>query len=277
MTQPNLEEAKAQAADLARRLKQQLRENRAKTTQVSRALGYAPEYLGRALRGAIDLKLVDVFAVLRVLGVSPRTFLARHYPLAGGTVQPATEVSGVLLEVQALLDRAAGPQSVPEPEVIDERAAGLLRGLISRAGKTQRSVARELSMSELALGEILRGRANLRAWHVFAVLATTGTSPAVYFHDLLAAGGGEPFLAGEAAGELTELLQRALEAFAESFESASGEEPRRAPPGRAEANDEPGRKAPSRRSSNLVAKPRTRRQAGPKPPRLPSSRVRRPR
>lgn len=259
MDNPIVEQARAEAWELARLVRQQLRESGAKATEVSRALGYAPEYLGRALRGAIDLKLVDVFAVLRVLGVSPRTFLARHYPLVSGEGRPAAELTGLLLKVQALLAHAAGPAAVPEPEVLNERATGLLRGLISRAGKTQRSVARELGVSELALGEILRGRANLRAWHVFAVLATTGTSPAVFFHDLLAASEGETSLPGEATGELTELLQRALEAFAQPSGSATRGKPRGAGPNRPDSAAQPDRKAPVRPQPSLAPRPGKRR------------------
>lgn len=276
MTRAIVDQAQAEALDLARRLKQQLRESRAMATQVSRALGYAPEYLGRALRGAIDLKLVDVFAVLRVLGVSPRTFLDRHYPLAGGGVPAAAEVTAVLQKVQALLAHATGTAGVPDPEVLDERAAGFLRGLISRTGKTQRSVARELSMSELALGEILRGRANLRAWHVFGVLATTGTSPAVFFHDLLAAGEGEPLLPGEAPSELTELLQRALEALAKPPGAGNGAAVGNAEPEQPEPAAESGGKAAQRHEPGR-GPGEGKRQLSPKPARTPVRRVRRPR
>ena len=205
-------QARAEAHALARRLQQELRERRAKLTPVSRALGYAPQYLGRALGGRIDLKLADLFAVLRRIEVHPRRFFARHYPLAGLDRPAGTEAVGLLFEVQALLLRSGEPREVPAPEVFVKRAVGLLRGLLASSGKSCRAAAEELGMTDSALGEVLRGRSRLRAWHVLALVSITTCSPARFFQDLLAVSDAEPPLPGEAARKLTALLDGALRA-----------------------------------------------------------------
>lgn len=215
MPNPIVEQAQAEALELARRLKAQIREDRARAEEVSEALGYARKYLGRVFAGRIDLKLLDVFGVLRELNVSPRTFFSRHYPLAGATALPKVEAAGILAQVKALLQRAEGPPWVPEPAVLNDRASRLLRGLLVRAGKTQRAVAEELGSDRHALGQVLRGRLNLRAWHAFALMAATGASPALFFHELLAMAEEDRPLPGVEAGEITELLERTLRAFAQ--------------------------------------------------------------
>ena len=213
MVNRSVEQAHAEARELAHLLKQELRERRGKATVLSRELGYAAEYMGRVFAGGIDLKFVDLFGALAWLGLHPRSFFSRHYPLASGAVPSSGPVAGVLLEVQALLARAAGPSQAPEPEAITQRAVGLLRGLMARADKTRRAAATKLGLTEMALGEVLRGRTKLTAWHVFALLHVTGTSPRLFFHELLAVSDAERPLPGEAVGELTALVERAMKAF----------------------------------------------------------------
>jgi hypothetical protein len=206
---PNSLVRKAQrdTAELALFLRQEMRERRIRLTHLSRELGYAPEYLGRALGGSLDLKWVDVFAVLAALGASPHSFFARHYPRSGKPAPPADDAA-MLTAVKALLARAGAAPRVPQPEVIDDLTVGLLGGLLTRAALTLAAAAERLGWTEYALGEVLRGRAKLRAWHVFALVAATGGQAADFFHDLMTVAADQVPLPEEVKAEVAAVLAR---------------------------------------------------------------------
>lgn len=212
--------AQGQAAALALALSAELRRCRSRLTTVSLLLGYAPGYLGRALRGRPALKVVDVFAVLRLLGASPRIFFHRHYPVLATAAPPGQASTGMLLEVMALLDRAAGPQRAAEPEVVAEQAARLLAEFLRRAGKSVAEAAAPLGLSAPAVAALLSGRGSLKAWHLFALLAVAGSSPGRFFSELLAAAVDQPPLPdglGDGLGdELDDLLERTARAAAQA-------------------------------------------------------------
>jgi transcriptional regulator with XRE-family HTH domain len=248
VSSPIVEQARSQALELAGRLKEQVREQRAKTQHVSQALGYAPKYLGSVFAGRIDLKLVDAFSVLRELRVTPRSFFSRYYPLASGSAPQSAQEAEILLQVRALLVRAEGPRRVPEPEALVERALQLLRGLLVRAGKTQRGVAEELGIDRHALGQVLRRRLKLRAWHVFAVVIVTGTSPALFFHEVLALAEEERPLPGVEPGEITELLEKTLLTFAQPPAKNPSGAPKHPAAGAPTPDQPPPRSRPASRS-----------------------------
>lgn len=183
--------AEAEAHELALKLKQFCVEQGVPAREMSQRIGRAPEYLTRVFAGRHTLKIKDVFRIFAALQVNPRRFLFRHYPLGGAELSfqldpqrlatlPGGEMLARMIEVHLL----GGPPMEPMQTV--ERAGRILRGLIARSATKQRAVARELDVADDALGQALRGRTGLAAWHVFGILAATQTSPARFFHELTA-------------------------------------------------------------------------------------------
>lgn len=177
------ESAKAESRRLAMALKQEIKQQRSLATEVSQALGRAPQYLTRVFAGRLELKMKDVLGALEILGRDPDLFFHRLYPVS--------EPAGLDAHRRPLrtLDRMArqleAPLPVPADDIL-EKARRILRSWVVGARRTQRAISLELGLSVDALGQALRGNTDLYAWHVFAVLAATGKTADVFFDEACA-------------------------------------------------------------------------------------------
>ena len=187
---------------------------------VSGKLRHHEGYLGRALRGEVELKLIDVFRLLELAGTHPARFFERCFPL-----------SGLPDEQRRLLEQAAstGAEIAPvrlsarqrKPKEWVERAGRLLRSRIRSRGQTQQQISLALGLGASALGQALRGNSNLTVQHTLGVLACLRESPALYFAELTDPEEG-PVLSGLSYGELLALAERLVRGAGAAVPSAAG-------------------------------------------------------
>jgi transcriptional regulator with XRE-family HTH domain len=141
--------------------------------EVSRRLGYHPNYLGQVLRGRVRLTVRLVLRVLAEAGISPERFFAELYGFSDLIAAGAS---------------SGGHNSDPGPAPPD--AEGELRRLadrlwlrISEAGLSQREVSRRMGSQRDYVNQILRGNLELKVDHVVAILDIVEVPPEDFFAD----------------------------------------------------------------------------------------------
>lgn len=161
--------------------------------EVSRDIGRHPNYLSRALRGAVELKVRDLFAVLLQIHMSPRQLFLWLYPF-GGEVAAKRErdpAFGARRDdsTERLLRRIEVEKGHLRrtPEDWTALVAELLRDLLRRKGLAQEAASLALGLGPRSLPQVLAGKTKLTLQHLFAVLALTGTPPGRFFLELFGA------------------------------------------------------------------------------------------
>ncbi len=167
--------------------------------EVSRDIGRHPNYLSRALRGGIELKVRDVFAVLLQIHLSPRQLFLWLYPLGGELAARRDPAQGGVPDdaTERLLRKIEMEKGHLRrtPEDWTARVAGLVRDLLRRKGVPQATASQELGLGPRALPQVLAGKTKLKLSHLFRVLALTETPPGRFFLELFGAPEGDAFAA----------------------------------------------------------------------------------
>jgi transcriptional regulator with XRE-family HTH domain len=174
-----------------RRLREALREvtrlRERPLSQLSRALGRAPNYLSKALGSGAQLKVSELFELLWMLGIAPFDFFLHFFPLGGETSIPPgaaePQVARFPLSEPSTRRRTRDSARAAREEAI--KVGMLLREHIRRQGFTQARVAQGLGLSPRALGHALSGSTRLHIAHVCAVLEQLGLSQSRFFTELI--------------------------------------------------------------------------------------------
>ena len=167
--------------------------------ELSKDLRRHPNYLSRAFGGDLELKVWDVFAVLRELRARPREFWTWLYPfgeeLAFGLEKAETGLPPRDSTLHTMLRRAEEEQDhhLRTPDEWTLRVREQLRDVLRRKKKHQAVVSQALGLGEKALGGVLQGKTQLTLIHLFGVLEQTGTIPGRFFVELFGNPEGEPF------------------------------------------------------------------------------------
>ncbi len=161
------------------------------TRSLSEALGLHRVYLHRALAGERRLTVKVVFEVLELLELGAVEVFAEAFVLGGPAAEElrrrrlalglSTATAQDLAESLRALEEERGRITPTERSL---RAAELLRFLIKARGGSMREISRQLCGGPDALGQVLRGRAELTFTHVFGALRYLGVGPGRYFFEL---------------------------------------------------------------------------------------------
>lgn len=181
-------------------------------------LGHAPGYLSKVFCGRLPLRLATVFGLLRLLGKEPLFFFGRLFPLSEvesrQVLSSGLDLGAAITRLVALADAQADDRSPSEwVELTRETLRLTLRG----GGFKARAMSRALDLKPDALGNALRRRATLTAFHLFGTLEVLGRSPGAFFAEICRPEGEEmPWM------EVVELAERVAR---EAREKAAGQEP----------------------------------------------------
>ena len=161
--------------------------------EVSRDIGRHPNYLSRALRGAVEIKVRDLFAVLLQIHMSPRQVFLWLYPFGGEVAAKRERDPAIGARPDDSTERLLGRIEAEKghlrrtPEDWTTRVADLLRDLLRRKGLAQETASLALGLGPRALPQVLAGKTKLTLEHLFAVLALTETLPGRFFLELFGA------------------------------------------------------------------------------------------
>lgn len=166
-----------------------LRDPQLTDSYLAREIGHSSSYPRKMLDGRVSLKVREVIALLEVLGLPPLRFFDRSFPLAGEVEVEARQYLVPPLprhdSQMPALDFLVRPP-FPVPEVVERRAAELLKTRVRDAGWSLRQASRDIGLSSPdALPLALRGATRLTFRHVFQVLSLIGLSPGRFFAGLL--------------------------------------------------------------------------------------------
>lgn len=161
--------------------------------ELSRDIGRHPNYLSRALRGAVELKVRDLFAVLLQIHMSPGQLFLWLYPLGGEVAAKrerdpahpaARDDSTERLLRKIEIEKGYFRRS---PEEWAGRVVEMLRDLLRRKKMPQETASRELGLGPRALPQVLAGKTKLTLDQLLRVLALTETPPGRFFLELFGA------------------------------------------------------------------------------------------
>lgn len=197
---------------LRQALRQTVRRQRLRLSDLSREMGRSATYLSKALGTGAHLKVRELFELLALLSLEPREFFYVFFPLGGEGMLDARRRWGRRLPPEVLSKPPDGfdqPLRTEPAEWADD-VARLLRERIAARGFTQAEVAERLRLSPQAFGHALRGSTRLHVGHLFAALAAIEESPERFFFELIAPAQG---LAAELAwSETLDEVEKAVNA-----------------------------------------------------------------
>lgn len=192
-------DVEAEVERVGRELAEWVRRTGTPLFELSRDLGRHPNYLSRAFRGRLRLKVWDAFAILREVHGSPRQFFTWLYPFGG----PAAAAVESEPRYQAQADRSLETLLLKQEEKLGHtrrdpadwtaRVRALLRDLLRRRKLRQQQASLALGLGPKALGQVLQGQAQLTFEHLFGVLAYAETPPGRFFFELFGAPEGDAF------------------------------------------------------------------------------------
>lgn len=183
-------QVEAQVVELGRELKRLVHGAGIRLEDMSLNLGFHRHYLGRSLRGRLPLKVEAVFRVLGALRQDPHRFFEDLYPFGGPAMaavlrrpSPGGGRDEGLRRLGRELRKARGEESWT-PAFLARRSGEVLRGMLRRRGIRQRDASLALGMGPTALGQVLRGYAELHFGHVFGTLGACGAPPGRFVQEL---------------------------------------------------------------------------------------------
>lgn len=184
--------AAAESERVAVRLKVEIKAAERRLGELSEELGKHPGYLGKVLGAPDKLKVKTVFGVLAALGLPPADFFLRLRPHGeSGTFSDLRS----LAEVAARRPPGSGAEGEPAGGGEVARLSRQLQLKIIEAGRSLRDVSQAMGLpSEDHLGVLLRGRVDLKVWHVYAALAAVEVPAADFFDELYGLVRGAPNL-----------------------------------------------------------------------------------
>lgn len=186
-------QVRAQVVELGREIKRLVHGAGIRLEDMSQNLGFHPHYLGRTLRGRLPLNVEVVFRVLNGLKVEPDRFFEDLYPFGGEGMavvlrkpSPGGGRDPSLRRLSSELRKARGEEW--SPAALSRKAGDVLRGMLRRRGIRQRDASLALGMGPTALGQALRGYAELSFGHVFGTLTVCGAPPGRFVIELFGPG-----------------------------------------------------------------------------------------
>ncbi len=183
-------QVEAQVVELGRELKRLVHAAGIRLEDMSLSLGFHRHYLGRSLRGRLPLKVEVAFRVLNALRQDPHRFFEDLYPFGGpamAAVLRRPSPGGGRDESLRRLGRELRKERGEEgwsPALLAKRSGEVLRGMLRRRGIRQRDASLALGMGPTALGQVLRGYAELHFGHVFGTLGVCGAPPGRFVQEL---------------------------------------------------------------------------------------------
>jgi len=194
-----------EVARLARLLQRKIVGAGSSQAEVERQLAWRSGYLSQILRGAIDLKVDQFFAIVRVIGVSPWAFFAELYGRRDLPPHPSIGERRTDAELRAFVEDvvrdltqgqdlpvATSRQTLSEGRSPVPRVAELLRRTIAGSGHSQKAAEKALGWGAGYISQILAGKVRLKFKHLFAILGAIGVAPGDFFAELRAATGPLP-------------------------------------------------------------------------------------
>ena len=156
-------------------------------SEASELLGKHPHYLSRCLRGELQLKVVEVFQLLEVLGVGAEAFLTELFPFGRDRLgTPRIDGQAATNELQRLmrLERSRRGEHLGDPAAAAAKACRVLAVTLRRKKLSQPEASKRIGVRPHQLTAALYGGKRLTWELVFQVLEVADVRPGRFIFDL---------------------------------------------------------------------------------------------